>query len=216
MSVQKTDEVVLAIVDLSGSMAGQSIATAQAQIQELLWELKSTQASTSEVIRFGLMGFEAGAEWILRPTDVDEINDLPTLRIKRDGNGFFPRTNFCAMLLELERSLNPRFLCDQQPIRGLHVILFSDGFSTDREQELRDTMERVQKNQVFSDRRCRRYVVRDELDQAKRELSYRAWLVEAFTGAEENVTNAAGFSALISQISAKLTGGGDGNPHSVF
>lgn len=216
MRTQKLDEVVLAIVDLSGSMAGQSIATAQAQIQELLWEMKSTQASTSNVIRFGLMGFESGARWIMKPTNVDEINDLPTLRIKMDQNGFFPRTNFSAMLMELERGMNPGFLCDQEPIRSLHVILFSDGFSTDQEQELRDTMERLQKNKVFSDRRCRRYVIRDELDWAKRELSYRTWLVEAFAGAKENVTNAAGFSALISQISVELTGGGDGNPQSVF
>ena len=216
MSAKKLDEVVLAIIDLSGSMVGQSIATAQAQVQELLWELKATQTSTANVIRFGLMGFADAAGWILRPKNVDEINDLPVLQIKPDESGLYPGTSYSAMLTELERSLNPAFLCDQYPINSLHVILFSDCFSTDGEQALRGAMERLKGNAVFADRRCRCYVIRDELDRDKGRLDYRTWLVQAFTRAREHVTDAAGFSDLISRISAELTGGGDGNPESVF
>lgn len=212
-SLDNRDHVVLAVVDLSGSMAGQSVSTAQIQIQELFSALKSTQDHSSGLIRFGLMGFHERTQWLIKPEDIDKINDLPILQITPTPSGLYPKTNCIAMLQELNRSLTPQFLCGRSLLKSLNIILISDGFPTDRTEKLRATMSNLRNNEVFSDSHCRRFVIRDEFDVKKARVNYGRWFLEEFVGNTDNMVSAEGFSALTSRISADLIGD---IPSSVF
>jgi hypothetical protein len=197
-------------------MAGQSITTAQIQIQELFSALKLTQQHSTGTIRFGLMGFSDSARWLKKPEDVNKIEDLPSLQILENSSGLYPRTNCEQMLHELKKSMTTQFLCNQYSLKSLNIVLLSDGFPTDNEDVLRDAMKMLKSNAVFSDSRCKRFVIRDELEPKKRSIDYGMWFLDEFAGNKDNIVDTDGFSALISRISAELIDGVANAPHSVF
>lgn len=201
---EKLDDVVLIILDHSGSMQGQPAVTARIQIQELLSELKYVQRRAKNEIRFALMTFDAHAKWVMPPTDVDQINDLNIPAIQSDQQGLYPRTSFATMLQDLEGKLTPRFLCNNCPLNSLNIVLFSDCFPSDPEPRLREMMGKLQRNPVFSDSRCNRFLVRVVLNPELMQVNYQHWFRDAFPSRKSNECEPSDFSGLVNQIIEEL------------
>ena len=198
MSATPMDDLVLALVDLSGSMAGQSAATVRAQIQELCAELISAEPYARNEIRFGILGFHETAEWLVPTQDVKAITGLPLLQIQKDAAGFYRASSFVALLDKLCSDLNGKMLCGARPIRTLHLILFSDLLPTDAEAPLRDALARFEQLPICAHRQFYRYLV---CDPSSRKAQFRKdWLQKGFLGENGSTADPSSFSALVGQI----------------
>ena len=76
------DDVIIVLVDLSGSMAGTALSMVGVHISELLSELQSIQDNANNSIRLGILGFHETAFWMMGPKQVNQILDLPQFRKK--------------------------------------------------------------------------------------------------------------------------------------
>ena len=204
MSKEILDEVVLVVADLSGSMAGQPVSRMNVQISELLSELKTTQTMAANSIRFGLLGFHEKKQWLILPAGVDELDHLPMLQIGKRSDGFFARSNYSIMLAELNRCMNRDFLCGNRSLNTVHVLLFSDGFPTDSQQSLKNAAASLKKNAVFSNDRCRRYVIQER--EGKSLGLYRRDFWTSFVNSEANIVCAEQFSELLGDLCGELSG----------
>ncbi|HIR12945.1 MAG TPA: VWA domain-containing protein [Candidatus Choladousia intestinavium] len=209
MNGEILDEVVLVVADLSGSMAGQPVSRMNVQISELLSELKTTQTMAANSIRFGLLGFHEKKQWLILPAGVDELDHLPMLQIGKRSDGFFARSNYSIMLAELNRCMNRDFLCGNRSLNTVHVLLFSDGFPTDSWQSLKNASASLKKNTVFSNERCRRYVIQER--EYKGQGNYRGDFWTDFVNSKENIIQAEQFSELLGDICGELSGIKDDN-----
>ena len=201
------DEVVLALVDLSGSMAGQSFSKVKVQISELFSELRTARAAAVNSIRFGLLGFHESQQWISPPEEVDQIDSLPMLAIGTRQDGLGARSNYSIMFHELDRCMNRHFLCRGRDLNSVHIILFTDGYPTDDQAVLKNSLEALKKNPVFSNERCRRYVIREKKTAVGQYDRYLAEFWYGFVPFVENVVDADRFSEMLGRIRGELTGG---------
>lgn len=209
MSEEILDEVVLVVVDLSGSMGGQPISRMNVQISELLSELKTTQTMAANSIRFGVLGFHEKKQWLIPPAGVDELDHPPMLQIGKRSDGFFARSNYSIMLAELNRCMNWDFLCGNRSLNSVHVILFSDGLPTDSGQSLKHAVASLKKNAVFSNKRCRRYVIQERECKGRGNWQRDFWI--DFVNVQENIIQAEQFSELLGDICGELSGIKDDN-----
>lgn len=201
------DEVVLALVDLSGSMTGQSFSRVKVQISELFSELRTAQTAAVNSIRFGLLGFHEKKQWLRLPEEVNQIGSFPALALGVREDGLGARSNYSIMLNELNSCMNRRFLCKDRDLNSVHVILFTDGYPTDKQETLKNSLESLKKNSVFSNERCRRYVIREKKTAADQYDRYLAEFWYEFVQSGENVIDADRFSEILGRIRGELTGG---------
>lgn len=203
--MSQANHYILAAIDLSGSMAGRSIATAQTQIQELYSEIRQVQGFTTEDIYYGIIGFDEDAFWLMDLSKIADITNLPKFQIRPDGEGLYKRTSYASLLSFLDRQLSVQRIPAE--FESLHILLFSDGFSADREDLLLAAFGKLKGNRYYTSPKCERYSINDEMDSSKTQLEYRAWFSSDFVSNAKNMVDSAGFSGLISRILASFTSG---------
>ena len=207
--------LVLTVVDLSGSMRGQSASLAQVQLQELLAQMQNAEQRSGNRVIVGIIGFNTTAFWLMEPVEAGALNDPPRLTVKPNADGFYPRTSYTVMLGAVHKNLcelmsGSRF----GTIDDAHIILISDGYSTDTEEDLKREMDQFQNSRGYDKDRCQFYLVGDDLD-IDQPIEYRKWFVQAFVGAEFNWVKTSDSAGLFARIFGSILDGGSG-PVGVF
>lgn len=198
------DEVIIALVDLSGSMAGPAISKINVQLAELLSELQSMQDLANNSIRLGILGFQETASWVIRPEQVKQITNLPQFKPVYGADMLGARSSYAGMLAELNKCMTERFLCETRALNSVHVLLFTDGCPTDRKDVLDKAMEDLKKNPVFSNSHTKRYVIEERTEGIR--FRNKEDYMKAFAGDDLNVISADDFSALLGNITGELEG----------
>ncbi len=192
--------LVVVAADVSGSMLGQSASLAQVQIQELFSQLKDAMLRSGKPVYLGIFGFHTRATWLLKPTNVSMIADLPRLEIKPDESGLYPRTSFIPLL-----TATGKIVEHFQPgpsstaFKTLEVILITDGYSTDPDSELRTRLYRLRGNRCFDRESCHIYAVMDDLDDDQ-PAEFQNWFIRGLTGSPQNRVRMSEFALLTGRI----------------
>lgn len=202
MAKPGADRAVLALVDLSGSMRGQPVASVGVQLQELLWELREIHMPGESRLWFGLMAFHEEIQWLLPPTPVDQVVELPQLQVLPRKDGFYPTTSYEAMLMRLTYYLfaEPHFWPEKPD--DLELILFTDGRPTDGKVMLQVLYKLIGETELGSDS-CRWHFVQEGASLQRPALAQVFSFSPASTS--EDVFSAQDISILISRLRDRLT-----------
>lgn len=210
MSDNIRDEVIIALVDLSGSMTGRASSAIGYQLFELLSALRDKQEDANNSIRLGILAFHETAYWIIKPTQVNQIQNLPELNPVPGNDGLGRKSNYAEMLKELNNCMTERFLCETRALHDLHLLLFTDGCPTDKSTDFIKAMELIRKNPIFSNTHTKRYIVKEN----KKEIHFSGMenhvdmtdYLKIFASNEQNIVSADDFSTLQGDIINELVG----------
>ena len=123
------------IVDVSGSMYGENIASVHASLAECINELKSPDAMAGKDIYVKVLTFGDKLE-VLNPGE--EIKDfvLPQFVVKKDEDGFYPITSYKCLYEEMYHLL-------EEDSEKDYYLLLTDGKVIDTG-EYEEALERIQ------------------------------------------------------------------------
>lgn len=120
----------LFVVDVSGSMYGQKIASVSASLTECLAELKQLEFSGDYDIKVSLVTFAEKMQ-------IRELNEKPDnistsqITVEPKSNGFFSLTSFTCLYRGLHHLLEKK-ITDGKQGKNTFIILFSDAKPVDR------------------------------------------------------------------------------------
>lgn len=202
------DDVIIVLVDLSGSMAGTALSMVGVHISELLSELQSIQDNANNSIRLGILGFHETAFWMMGPKQVNQILDLPQFRPAYGDDQLGKKSNYAEMFKKLNECMTERFLCETRALNSVHLLLFTDSVPTDSRAVFMETLRNIKKNPVFSNSRTKRYIVRERT----REIRFSGMedyldmevCLKRFTSNEQNIVSSEEFPALLGNIVGEL------------
>lgn len=203
--MSERQHLVLAVVDCSGSMSGQAAAITGVQLHDLLNELQSGE--NTEGIRFGVLGYQSDAFWMLSPMPVAEIEDLPVIQIRPDRQGFFPVGSLSAAWNMLADLLQSSTLFPAGTDGMLHIVLFTDGFPTELMSALRSSLDLFCASAPVANGCCNRYLIQEPSRLRKDKMRFREAPLLHFLGDKRHLIPADGFAAWLNGFAAELKSG---------
>ena len=198
------NHLVLAVVDCSGSMAGQAAAVVGVQLHDLLAELQADR--NAERIQFGILGYRGEAFWMLPPMPVAEVNDLPPIQIKADSDGFFPIGRLSSAWSMLAALLHNNRLFPDGTEGIIHIVLFTDALPTERMSVLRDSLDLFCSVEPVESGHCFRYLIRQPSKLRNDKMRYREALMLRFAGNKQHFIQADSFALWLNGFVAGLSG----------
>lgn len=134
---------VFYLIDNSGSMKGQPIATVNYAMRETIEELKNIIAPNDIHLKIAAMEFNTNVKWITQgERHLENVDDFIWEDVEADG-----RTSLGAALSLLNRSMTQdKMMHSKTGNKAPVIIVMSDGAPTD---EWIESLEKLQKNEWF-------------------------------------------------------------------
>ena len=147
--------VFLAVADVSGSMLGAPLTSAQSALNEISYELAEIRRKFNVPILFGLLTFHETMRWECPPMDVLNLPSIVLSVRKEPGSPFYPVTLYQRLFQNLLREIRSDKFA---PCRGLplYACLITDGKPAD-EDSFPPVAARILQEDEFG--RAQRYVI---------------------------------------------------------
>lgn len=119
------------VVDVSGSMYGQKIATVNAALAECLSELKQIGYSEKCDIKVGIITFAEKMK-IQKMNERLESVGTPQIKVEPQDDGLYPITSFACLYKGLKYIFEAKEVSDGKNGKNTFVLLFTDAKPVDK------------------------------------------------------------------------------------
>lgn len=137
----------LFLVDVSGSMYGQKIASVNAVLSECLAEIKQIAFMGDYDIRIGILTFADSMRWY-KVNETPESIVAPNIKVEPKEDGFYPITSFRILYKGIQQILSSGKVSDDKEGKNTFMFLFSDMKPVD-DAEYEEVFTGLQKHSVF-------------------------------------------------------------------
>jgi uncharacterized protein YegL len=158
--------VFLFIVDVSGSMFGQKIASVNAVLAECMVELRQLKEVTDSEIRVSLISFAEEMERHFVGKKPEEVT-VPKLEVKKNTDGFYQTTSYSGLYQGLKNLYDSNALEDGRQGKNTFFYFFTDGKPSDR-WEYKNALEILQDCTAFKNAERYTAFVGEHEDKYKR------------------------------------------------
>ena len=132
----------LFVVDVSGSMYGQKIASVNAALTECLAELKQLEMNGNHNIKVSIATFAEKMHLIKTnraPGDIEALN----IKVEPMEDGFYLVTSFACLYRGLQYLFSKKTIADEKQGKNTYIFLFSDAKPVDGK-EYESVFEQIQ------------------------------------------------------------------------
>lgn len=138
---------ILFIIDVSGSMYGQKIASVNASLTECMAELKQIVHVGGHNVKISLITFAEKMRVLKNNENLDSVS-IPHINVEAQGDGFYPVTSFGCLYNGLKLIFENSSMWDGKDGKNTFVFLFSDAKPVD-EKAYNAAYEDIQNNTSF-------------------------------------------------------------------
>ena len=130
MANDTTLYVFMFLVDSSGSMSEQPIASVNAAMNECFMEMQDLNSISGCEVQYSVVTFDEDVKVLIEPEYVD-FGQIPKLSIEPGPDGFYPVTKYSCLFDEFPKTLDTLLQGNSNKKGSVFVFLMTDGMAAD-------------------------------------------------------------------------------------